>query len=1461
MCKLHFCGFGGSPADWVKRAGLAVFILLGLAATTGWSQPANDNFARATVISSEPGTVTGSNVGATAEPGEPVITDNGGGKTVWYKWKADFTGTISFNTEGSAFDTVMGAYIGTSVSSLTQLAVNDDVNYPVDLTSAISFACTNGATYYIGVDGFLGDAGTVLLSWQQTGGVSAGNFFFAAPAEPSTPAAGVPYHPASTPVYNFSDLDGVASQASTYLRVTRATGASGRVYVDYVITNVYFTTITQTNVYGTNLLMTNYDTNMTAQSYTNTYSTNFFVIEQVTVPAPDGSTNICNLTNGYQLTAGRQVNVTNANGTRMTTSTVNVVSNAFQFCSASSGTNTVTNNGVITITITNIFCTNYSGTNKLVPSAVAGTDYEPASGTLEFEDYEMGKWIPLDILGNTAALQNRLVVAQLSNARLDPNEAGVVASPTIDQAGGLAEVVLQSVLVPAGQTTSDSSCLTNQTGGQNVFNIEGTVFYLPYGYDEGIIPSLEQITVYRANPNGQSSVTLEVTSTTNPITYNNTFNLQPGSDYANPNPPDGSTPSTQPPNYQIKSQTLTFQQGVISVTIIGTPYFEPITNAAVTFNEDLQILLANPQNGVLGQSATATATIGFHNQPPGAVDRDHNMDFQRETIPPYNTEPGANNQVYAVAIQPDNKTVLAGDFTAYDTTPRNRVARMNADGQLDTTFAAAPNSGADGVVTCLALQNNGSVIIGGDFSAYNGTSRNGIARLDSGGNLDTTFNPGFGVNGTVSCVAVQPNNGQVLVAGNFTSVNVTNRNSIARLNPDGSLDTTFDPGIGPNDTIEAMAVQLDGKIVIGGDFTSVDNSNLNYVARLNADGSLDTSFNPAVGPDGSVLGLAVQNDQKIVLGGAFQNVNLIGRGHIARLNTDGSLDAGFDPGTGFDANVNVVTMESDGKVLAGGYFKTFNSTRRVGIARLLPYGSLDTSFMDTAFNQFAGVVKDFYNDGYQPRNFLDTIAVQADGNIIIGGSFDHLGGETNKDFGFNGYNGRTPSGGTWSIQGAFTRDGIGQRRNIARLIGNFPVVPNGPAVLNPPAPGNIGLSYSSYSADKDAGLAYVTMYRTNGDLGPASVTFSPIPGVAGPGVAVPNVDFTLTTGNPNPVWDTVWSSEWEYADCFLGPNFQEYDNFSPDQYVTWGTAAAYISLLNNTNSKGDLSLSVGISQPQSSDIFFLGGENIPIGVALDNNVTAPMTIVDPTLNHGVIGFSSNAFSVSEGGTNAIISLVRTGGSVGDVYINYATVSGGTGVNGHDYSTTTGQAHFKDGQTVTNFKVGIIAGIQQAPDKTVFLQLSNPTGGATAGLTNAVLTIINNNFTYGRVNFSSTNFSAHEESGAATITVTRTGGSQNILTVNYVSGDGTATNGQNYGAVSNTLTWNSGDVTPKTFTVPLIHDSQVTSNLTVNLSLINPQVNGVSRSLALGLQSNAVLTIINDDFYGRSDFQHPDVYGE
>jgi uncharacterized delta-60 repeat protein len=176
-----------------------------------------------------------------------------------------------------------------------------------------------------------------------------------------------------------------------------------------------------------------------------------------------------------------------------------------------------------------------------------------------------------------------------------------------------------------------------------------------------------------------------------------------------------------------------------------------------------------------------------------------------------------NNPVNALVLQPDGKVIIGGAFTTVYGASRNSIARMNINGTVDVTFA--PGTGANGAVNAIALQSDGKVLIGGDFTAINGVGRSHIARLNTNGTVDVTFNPGSGANGSVNAIAVT-SNGSILIGGTFTSVNGTSALRLARLTSGGAIDGSFNPGAGANDYVSSIAIQSDGQIVVGGNFTS-----------------------------------------------------------------------------------------------------------------------------------------------------------------------------------------------------------------------------------------------------------------------------------------------------------------------------------------------------------------------------------------------------------------------------------------------------------------------------------------------------------------------------------------------------------------------------------------------------------------------------------------------------------------
>src|SRR5205814_4419806 len=166
--------------------------------------------------------------------------------------------------------------------------------------------------------------------------------------------------------------------------------------------------------------------------------------------------------------------------------------------------------------------------------------------------------------------------------------------------------------------------------------------------------------------------------------------------------------------------------------------------------------------------------------------------------------------------------------------------------------------------------------------------------------------------------------GKVIAAGRFTFANNVARNRIARFNFNGSLDTTFDPGTGADGEITTAVLQPDGRIVVGGRFTSFNGFTHNRVCRLNANGSVDQSFGLGNGINIAVFALALQTDGRILVGGQFSQVDLTTRFNLARLNTNGSVDLSFDPGNGPNGDVNAIVLQPNGAIVIGGTFIGYN---------------------------------------------------------------------------------------------------------------------------------------------------------------------------------------------------------------------------------------------------------------------------------------------------------------------------------------------------------------------------------------------------------------------------------------------------------------------------------------------------------------------------------------------------------
>lgn len=298
-------------------------------------------------------------------------------------------------------------------------------------------------------------------------------------------------------------------------------------------------------------------------------------------------------------------------------------------------------------------------------------------------------------------------------------------------------------------------------------------------------------------------------------------------------------------------------------------------------------------------------------------------------------------------------------------------------GKLDLSFNI--NNGFDLPVSCSHIQQDGKILLGGVFSSYNGVFANKVIRIYNDGSIDTTFNAGSGqTTSYIRNIGVQTD-GKIIVVGDFTSFNGVVKNRIVRLNTDGTIDNSFDIGTGANNPIYFLKILDNDKILIGGVYTSFNNnSSIKYITRLNPNGSIDSSFINGIGPNNAVSSISIQDDNKIIIGGWFTNVNGIARNRIARLEPNGELDLSFNPGSGFSGagsftRIQTTAIQVDGKILAGGEFTSYNSMSVNRIVRLNPDGTRDNSF-------------NFNTSGAD--NTVLKILLQSDNKIIVTGVFN-----------------------------------------------------------------------------------------------------------------------------------------------------------------------------------------------------------------------------------------------------------------------------------------------------------------------------------------------------------------------------------------------------------------------------------------------------------------------------------------
>ena len=445
--------------------------------------------------------------------------------------------------------------------------------------------------------------------------------------------------------------------------------------------------------------------------------------------------------------------------------------------------------------------------------------------------------------------------------------------------------------------------------------------------------------------------------------------------------------ATTPGNYTAQSGVLNWAAGDLSDKTITIPI---IAGAFAGGLKNFSVTLSNPSGAVIANSAAATVDIAA----PGTSDPAFAPSF-------------INNAINRVIVQPDGKILAAGWFTQlWDVNStaylQGGIARFNADSTVDLAFdntASHTGSNAGGigaasfpVVYDMVRQPDGKIIIGGNFTTFDGTASGNLARLNADGTLDGTFNIGTGPDNTVYAVAAQPD-GKVVIAGGFLNYNGTSRPYVTRLNANGSLDASFtgpSPALSGGSAgwrVQALALQTDGKILVGGSFY-IPGGGANFKAglcRLNANGTMDSTFNGVVqGATQSgntsflltVKRIEPQLDGNILIAGDFTAYNNIARGGVARVTATGALDGTFAPTT--NGTGAALLVQPDGKILLGGNFTTVNSASANNLVRLTSTGATDP----------------LLPAGTGPSVQVNDFALQPNGEIVFGDNYGTFQGST-----------------------------------------------------------------------------------------------------------------------------------------------------------------------------------------------------------------------------------------------------------------------------------------------------------------------------------------------------------------------------------------------------------------------------------------------------------------------------------
>jgi|GEM_PF-2418900 len=436
---------------------------------------------------------------------------------------------------------------------------------------------------------------------------------------------------------------------------------------------------------------------------------------------------------------------------------------------------------------------------------------------------------------------------------------------------------------------------------------------------------------------------------------------------------DGTLDKTFNPEHFMRDNITSVVAGDTSIILLLNDQGLKLVNfqgeAYTNFNADKISYIA----GVLFDSKSYLI-YGYENSRSGYVIR--RLGTDGSFVNTFN-EGVADNEINKVILLSDNRLLALGKFSTYSNISKSGIVKLNTDGSIDESFVATCDDNA--VINAVELS-DGKLLISGDFNSFNGINTSGgLIRLNADGSTDNSFNLGA-VSGQISSVTqiVEQNDGKLIVGG--TSKTLSVGYTIMRLNADGTKDNTFTQSdiMGLEGFGQFHIGETNDKIIIGGYFENVQDVVSPGFAALNQDGTVDSNVKPWLGSVAYIYDALTQSDGKMVLFGDFTRVNGTDCRFVARLNNDGTLDKSFN----LDPSINPtrqrsIAIQSDGKLIIGGSFQSGYSKR------LNTDGSLDHSFQSAFFSQTENILVDA-NDNITVQSDKEIVQLNSDGSIKTG---------------------------------------------------------------------------------------------------------------------------------------------------------------------------------------------------------------------------------------------------------------------------------------------------------------------------------------------------------------------------------------------------------------------------------------------------------------------------------------------